>query len=399
MKIAFLTIAYRIDPNDRNLYTDLFDEIASRGNDVMVFCSDESRIRGKPAEGFRGKVRIIQIPTGRITKTNKLTKAVNTVFLERRFISAIKNSPYRGFDLLIYSTPPITFEKVIRFLKERDHCSTYLLLKDIFPQNAVDIGLIKDGGFIYKRFRNKEKKLYSLSDHIGCMSQANVEYLLAHNPEIPPEKVHVNPNSIRPTPEDAMQCNKELLKEYGISESSLKLIYGGNLGKPQGIDFLLAVLKALSEKKDVYTLIVGDGTEYDKLLHFLQKENISNAKLLKALPKDIYLSLLPCMNVGLIFLDHRFTIPNFPSRVLDYLNASLPVIAAVDFSTDLGKIIYQNGAGLYCESNDVNAFLQCVDKMRDKEFRISCGRAAKELVLRHFNVALSADNLLSYFKL
>ena len=105
------------------------------------------------------------------------------------------------------------------------------------------------------------------------------------------------------------------------------------------------------------------------------------------------------MDVGLIFLDHRFTIPNFPSRVLDYLNASLPVIAAVDFSTDLGKIIYQNGAGLYCESNDVNAFLQCVDKMRDKEFRISCGRAAKELVLRHFNVALSADNLLSYFKL
>ena len=85
-----------------------------------------------------------------------------------------------------------------------------------------------------------------------------------------------------------MQCNKELLKEYGIPESSLKLIYGGNLGKPQGIDFFLAVLKALSEKKDVYTLIVGDGTEYNKLLHFLQNENIGNSKLLKALPKDIW---------------------------------------------------------------------------------------------------------------
>ena len=68
MKIAFLTIAYRVDPNDKNLYTDLFDEIASRRNDVTVFCSDESRASGKPIESFRGKVRIVQIPAGRITK-------------------------------------------------------------------------------------------------------------------------------------------------------------------------------------------------------------------------------------------------------------------------------------------------------------------------------------------
>ena len=99
---------------------------------------------------------------------------------------------------------------MIRFLKERDHCATYLLLKDIFPQNAVDIGLMKEGGFVYKRFRGKEKLLYALSDRIGCMSPANVEYLLAHNPEIAPEKVHVNPNSICPTPSDAIQPNKEL---------------------------------------------------------------------------------------------------------------------------------------------------------------------------------------------
>jgi len=88
----------------------------------------------------------------------------------------------------------------------------FQLLKDIFPQNAVDIGLIKEGGYIYKRLRNKEKRLYAVSDRIGCMSQANVKYLLAHNPEISQEKVHVNPNSIRPTPADSIPANKELLK-------------------------------------------------------------------------------------------------------------------------------------------------------------------------------------------
>ena len=345
---------------------------------------------------FQGEIGVIQIPTGRITKTNRLTKAINTVFLETRFINAIKKSAYRGFDLLIYSTPPITFEKVIRFLKKRDHCATYLLLKDIFPQNAVDIGLIKEGGYIYKRLRNKEKRLYAVSDRIGCMSQANVEYLLAHNPELSQEKVHVNPNSIRPTPADSIQPNKELLKKYGIPESSLKLIYGGNLGKPQGIDFMLDVLKALSSQKDVFTLIVGDGTEYNKIAHFLEVEKISNARLVKSLPKDQYLALLRTMDVGLIFLDHRFTIPNFPSRLLDYMDASLPILLATDTATDVGAIVVNAGAGLSCRSNNVQAFLQCINKLQnDSGFRKKAGEASKKLLIHQFTVIKSADIIIS----
>jgi hypothetical protein len=269
-----------------------------------------------------------------------------------------------------------------------------LLLKDIFPQNAVDIGLIKEGGYIYKRLRNKEKRLYAVSDRIGCMSQANVEYLLAHNPEIPPEKVHVNPNSIRPTPADSIQPNKELLKKYGIPESSLKLIYGGNLGKPQGIDFMLDVLKALSSQKDVFTLIVGDGTEYNKIAHFLKIEKISNARLVKSLPKDQYLALLRTMDVGLIFLDHRFTIPNFPSRLLDYLDASLPVIAATDAVTDVGLVLERSGAGLCCQSDDVVAFLECVNKMKDEKSRISYVKPAYRLLLSDFDPIRSVDIIL-----
>ena len=88
------------------------------------------------------------------------------------------------FDLILYSTPPITFYKAIEYVKKRDGAKTYLLLKDIFPQNAVDLGMMsKTGlkGLIYKYFRKKEKKLYAISDKIGCMSQANVDYVLKHN--------------------------------------------------------------------------------------------------------------------------------------------------------------------------------------------------------------------------
>jgi glycosyltransferase involved in cell wall biosynthesis len=338
---------------------------------------------------------VVQIPTGKITKTNKIIKALNTFLLEYRFLNTVKTDKDEKYDLVIYSTPPITFEKIIRFLKKRDHCSTYLLLKDIFPQNAVDLGLIKKDSIIYKKLRKKEKIMYAISDRIGCMSPANVQYLLTHNPEIPPFKVHVNPNSIYPT--NIYLTNEkraELLEEYEIPENSLKMIYGGNLGKPQGIDFVLKILKALSIDDQVFILIIGDGTEFNKLHSFIKVENIKNAKLLRSLPQEKYFSILRCMVVGLIFLDHRFTIPNVPSRILDYLDASLPVLLATDTNTDIGKIIQDSGAGLWSESADVSAFLANVNIIKDIEIRAKASVASNNLLRSFFYVEKSADIIL-----
>ena len=92
-------------------------------------------------------------------------------------------------------------------------------------------------------------------------------------------------------------------------------MYGGTLGKPQGIDFLIRCLQSQSDNLNIYFLIVGDGTEYHKIESFLIKSSQSNVKLLRQLPKEDYDSLVGACDVGMIFLDYRFTIPNFPSRV------------------------------------------------------------------------------------
>ena len=81
-----------------------------------------------------------------------------------------------------------------------------------------------------------------------------------------------------------------------------------------------------------------------------------NMKLMKRLPKEDYDCLVGACDVGLIFLDHRFTIPNFPSRLLGYLQAKLPVLACTDPNTDIGTVIAEGGFGWWCESNDADAF-------------------------------------------
>lgn len=397
MRILFLTLVYPRSSDDRNLYSDLFDEVASRGHDVIVFCPDELRNLGKPTESIRGSVRIVSVPVGRITKTWRVVKALNTIMLESQYLAAVLGDLHKNPDLVVYSTPPITFVRVVEAVKAKTGCTTYLLLKDIFPQNAVDLKMIKQRGFSHTYFRNKEKRLYAVSDQIGCMSPANVRYLLENNPEIPASKVHVNPNSICPTPlKDIPVFDKSNLDLYGIPKDRFHLVYGGNLGKPQGISFLLEAITALSTLPDVYITIVGDGTQYGRIADYIFRTGLKNVSLIKSIPQKKYRELLICMDLGLIFLDSRFTVPNFPSRVLDYMDMSLPIIAATDDATDIGHILLNTGAGLMCKSDDIKGFLKCVNTFKDdNEIRKTAAKASRSLLLSEYSSTLSADIILN----
>lgn len=395
MLISFLTLAYPQDSSIRNLYSDLFDEIVDRGHEVIVFNPDEKRILGDAISKMRGKVKVVQIPTGQITKAKKLKKLINLALLNYRYNRVIKKYINNKIDLLIYSTPPINFLGVIKKLKKVMNCSTYLLLKDIFPQNAVDIGLLNQKSIAYKYFRKKEKELYEISDRIGCMSPANVRFLLENNSFIEKSKVHENPNSIKPSTIEFTSSEKAvILEKYSVPQNSLKLVYGGNFGLPQGIDYILKVLKALSDRQDVFTLLIGDGTQYEKIAKFIEKEKFKNVQLIKSLPQSEYKKLLFCMDVGLIFLDYRFKIPNFPSRILDYMEAGLPILAATDPNTDVGEIIQKSGAGLWCYSNQINNYLECIDKMKDENYRLAAGHASQKLLMERYTVSYSANIIL-----
>ncbi|KII50801.1 hypothetical protein QR19_15085, partial [Enterococcus faecalis] len=139
-----------------------------------------------------------KLKIGNIQKTNLLEKGISTIQIEQQFINGIKHyfSDIK-FDLVVYSTPPVTFAKVVDFIKKRDNCKSYLLLKDIFPQNAVDLGKISKKSLIYKYFRKKEVSLYEVSDYIGTMSEKNSQYILHHNEFDRRKIVEINPNSIR----------------------------------------------------------------------------------------------------------------------------------------------------------------------------------------------------------
>ena len=170
-------------------------------------------------------------------------------------------------------------------------------------------------------------ELYKASDFIGCMSPANVKFVLDHNNFVDPKTVEVAPNSIELTEQVKLpkEDKEEIRKKYKLPLDKPILIYGGNLGKPQGIPFLVECLDANKNREDCHFLIIGSGTEYGRLEEWYKSVNPKSVSLYQRLPKADYDKLVQCCDVGLIFLDYRFTIPNYPSRLLSYLEYEMPI--------------------------------------------------------------------------
>ena len=368
MNVLFISISSLPHVSEHSISLDLIHELRRNGHDVYIVSALERRENQHTYIAEEAGCKILRVSIGNNKKAGIIEKGLTTILLPRKYIAAIREflSDVK-FDLVLYPTPPVTQVKTVKYIKKRDGAISYLLLKDIFPQNAVDIGMMsKSGmkGLLYRYFRRVEKALYRVSDHIGCMSDANVKYVIEHNSEVDPKKVEVCPNSIEVIDKSIERDRKtEIRNKYNIPLDKKVFVYGGNLGKPQGIPFLIECLKDCRNADDAYFLIVGDGTEYKLLEDYINGSGQKNVALLKRLPKEDYDTMVAACDVGLIFLDKRFTIPNFPSRLLGYMQAKIPVFACTDPNTDIGKVIMEGGFGWWCESNDTKPFVQTVKEI------------------------------------
>ena len=396
MNILFLTLGKLYDLKSSDIYSDLMECFIKHGHQVYIVSPYERRM-GKGTEFYEADgAHFLAVKTLNVEKTNIIEKGLGTLLIGWQYKQAIKK--YMGdvkIDLVTYSTPPITLASVVKYVKERYGAKSYLQLKDIFPQNAVDIGMMsKTGfkGFIYRYFRKKEKKLYEVSDFIGCMSPANVHYVLEHNPEVISERVGVCPNSIALRPHPAVD-KVAVRQKYGLPTDKPIFLYGGNLGKPQGIDYLIRCLKSVSSRTDCHFLIVGSGTEAYKVDEYLAQKKPANISKIAFLPKEDYYKVVSSCDIGLIFLDHRFTIPNFPSRLLPYMEYKMPVICATDVNTDIKDVVVDNGFGMWCESRNVQDFVDCVNSMLKMDYK-AMGEKGYDYLKAHFQITQAYEAIM-----
>ncbi|HYE69701.1 MAG TPA: glycosyltransferase family 4 protein, partial [Anaerovoracaceae bacterium] len=284
-------------------------------------------------------------------------------------------------DLVIMPTPPITFAGVMDFISKRDHSKSYLILRDIFPQNAKDLGLMKSK-LLFCFFRNKEKYMYRVAEHIGCMSQGNIDYVLRHNPEVDASKFELLPNWSNLN-EEKPNMLQDYKAKYGL-KGKFVCVFGGNIGWPQELEFLIELAKEYRQRKDLVFLIIGKGVLAQKVRKIIDENRLSNVIMKDFLPREDYDGLVSQCEVGLINLDRRFTIPNIPSKTLGYFNAEIPILASVDANTDYGKILEDAKAGLWSVTGDLNSYKKNLEfYLENEEERLQMGKNGKQYLKDH----------------
>jgi len=399
MKVLLVTLSNINSIYENGIYQDLAREFISNGHHVDIMCPTERKHKKKTYKITENGCNIIKVWTLNTQKANFFEKTVSLLLLNNLFTKAyfsfLKKNEY---NIILNSTPPITFNKFLKKIKNLNNAFVYLLLKDIFPQNAVDLKIIKKGSFVHQFFKSKEDELYNIADIIGCMSPANKDYLLKNNEYLDKNKVEVNANSINlDRLRRRSQSNKaDIRKKYQIPLEATCILFGGNLGKPQGIPKLIEAINSCSKIDNVFFVIVGEGTHYKHLSNWVNTNQSSNIRLLKFLPKLEYLDLVDSIEVGLISLDYNFTIPNFPSRLLNYLEMKKPVIIFTDNISDMGRIAEDNNFGFFARSDNVVAFVDVVKKIANNQMLLNkMGLNGYNFMLDNYSTATSYKKIMN----
>lgn len=398
MNVLYLTIGFP-QPDTPSDLLHLMEVFCGHGHTVDVVAVEE-RKRGQPTRvAQQGPFRVLRVRTGNIFDVGPYEKGLSLVtlpWLLRRAMA--RHLPRRRYDLVIYAAPPVTFSRVVRGLKRRQPwAKTYLMLKDIFPQNARDLGIIRNP-LVFAYFKRQERALYATSDVIGCMSPANVAFLRRHSPEIPPERLEVLPNTRMPGPDTGLAPAGPLRQRHGIPADAVVALYGGNMGVPQGLDFLLEVFEANRDRANLHFLLVGRGTERKRLAEAIAAKGLRNVTQISHLPRLEYEALARECDIGLVCLDPRFTIPNFPSRVLSYFEIRMPVLAALDRATDFGAMLDDAQAGYWCHAGDLPAFQRHLDRLAaDPHLRARMGASGRRYLESHFTSARAYEIISRHF--
>ena len=403
MRILFIQIPGYTKASDKGIYPDLIRYFKNKKHEIYVVTSFE-RNSQKPTTYYEDNgIHILGVKTLNITKAGTIEKGIGYLTAEGQYKRAIKKYLRdTQIDLVIYSTGCFLMSSPVEYIKNRDGAMTYLLLKDIFPQNAVDLGMFSKNSIFNKYFSYRERKSYEAADYIGCMSPRNVEFLLENNAWIDKDRVEVCPNSVEidgklKTLNSEEKC--EIRRKYGIPKDKMVIIYGGNLGAPQGIPFLIKAIDAARVNDKAFFLVVGSGTYYKAFETFIKNNNPDNIKLLKALPQNEYNNIVKACDVGLICLDYRFTIPNYPSRLLAYLQNAMPVLACTDMSCDTGTIAEKNGYGYFTPSNSTEGFVKTVQKFTDHpETLKAMGMKGYEFLKKNYLVEQSYNIIMKHFQ-
>ena len=389
MRLALIIDDYL--PHSTRVGAKMFHELAlqlkDNGHQVTVITPNPEQTTSLVEVDIDG-VQVWSFSTGEIKGVNKIKRALNETLLSFNAWKAISYKVDKNtFDGVVYYSPSIFFGGLVRKIKQRCECSTYLVLRDLFPQWVIDSGMITSGSLIERYFRYFEKYSYDQADMIGVMSERNQQVFNQMLPLDYPTEVLRNWAALEPYKGKSADIRRKL-----NLENKIIYFYGGNIGHAQDMTNLLRLSKSMQPYTEAHFLFIGQGDEVDLINDLAEEWKLDNFSYLPSVSQDEFKSILSEVDIGLFSLSRAHTAHNFPGKLLGYMVQSLPILGSVNQGNDLMDLLHENSAGLISVNGDDAHLLENAVKLYKSEaLRRQVGEMGYELLKNEFSVSTIAS--------
>jgi O26-antigen biosynthesis N-acetyl-L-fucosamine transferase len=395
LRILILVDCYYPSPkSSAKLVHDLGIELHRRGNQVFVLTPSEL-VSESFTISIEDNLVIGRAKVGKFKSANRALRALQEIQLSRNLWSRAKDFLCENrCDLILFYSPSIFFGPLVTKLKSLWDCPAYLILRDIFPEWAVDAGILRMG-LVYRFFRKMEALQYQTADLIAVQSPSNLEYF---GRAFPGKQFHLKVLYNWTALHETNLPRTNWRAEAGL-ENKFVFVYGGNIGVAQDMDNLLRLAAGVAQREDLHFLLLGSGSEVARLKNNIIARGLRNIQVLPAVSQDEYLSIISECNAGLISLDARLKTHNIPGKLLSYLYWGLPVLASVNPGNDLFDLLNANRAGFCFVNGDHGNLVTAAQQLADNPgLRSEMGRNGRRLLEQTFSVLVAADQILVHLQ-
>ena len=338
---------------------DLGQAFIQEGHQVSIVTPEPNQTQSIDIQIQEG-VQVVRVKCFQTKDVNYIQRTAAELinpFVIWRHLKSSTQMINQKIDGVIWYSPSIFWGPLVKRLKAHYQCKSYLILRDIFPDWALDLGIIKKGP-VFWFLKAVEKFQYRQADQIGAQSPNNQAYLLHRYPDLS-DKIQVLWNWIGPI--KAKSCSIDL------SKSSLKnrsiFVYAGNMGVAQNMDCLIDLAAKLKSREDIGFLFVGRGSEVSRLRRRATDEAIGNTLFYDEIDSDEIPALYNQCQAGILTLDLRHTAHNIPGKLLTYLRSGLPLLAIVNSGNDLLSLLPSEKVGVAIDNNQIDQILTAFEKL------------------------------------
>ena len=370
---------------------DLAQELVRQGHAVAVLVPSTEIDQPWALETLNG-VQVLRLKAFRTKDIGRVRRTISESLLSFAMWRGWRQSPLRDerWDGVIWYSPTIFLGPLAGAVRRASACRGYLILRDIFPEWAVDMGLLRRGA-IYWFFKAVERFQYSVPDTIGVQSPTNFPYFAAWAGKSG-RRVEVLQNWLA----DAVDIGCSVSVADTPLAGRTIFVYAGNMGVAQGMDVFIDLAARLRERRDIGFLFVGRGTDVQRLRALATERALDNVVFRDEVEPHEVPGLLAQCHVGLVALDPRHTTHNVPGKFLTYMYAGLPVLARINPGNDLADLIEQDAVGYAYSGESADALLALAERLADDiDGRAGMAARARALAAREFSPQAVADQVLA----